>query len=62
MHSRSHQSYVSSNIGTLVVEEARNLLRPPFTTYVLMLVVMLIMVIGALAVGAWWDGLSTGRS
>jgi hypothetical protein len=60
MQLNSRQSYVVPGIRTLIAEEARKFLSPRLKIWALVLVLMLIMVISALSLGAWWDRLSTG--
>jgi hypothetical protein len=61
MQSHSRQSYVLPGIGTLIAEQAKKIPIPPLLrSCALVLVTMLIMVISALLLGAWWDRLGTG--
>jgi hypothetical protein len=60
LQSHSLQSYVVPSIRTLIAEAAKKSLSPQLKTSALVLVLMLVMVISALALGAWWDRLSTG--
>lgn len=59
MHSRSRESYFSFPIKK---RPTRKSLNPQLEAWVLILALIVMMALGALALGSWWESLNTDQT
>jgi hypothetical protein len=60
MQTQTPRYSIAPDVRTIIAAEARKFVNQMSTAWVLVPLLMLLMVVGALTLGAWWDRLSTG--